>query len=168
MNADLSSSRDSTARKRTSRRKRPARVAPWKLWGSERVWLSLAFQYPFVRRYRAAAFVAVFYTVRDALLPIKGGAPLLCKRSREHGSDFSRFPSVRWRTLRPETALQGPRTGFMFADVPTEARIQPIFKEMDNPSCDRWIRAKFRDGSLSQASTENFCKDLDTPNEFYK
>jgi hypothetical protein len=36
----------------------------------------------------------------------------------------------------------------------------------NNQACDQWIRAKFADGSLSEASKENFCKDLDTPIEF--
>jgi hypothetical protein len=36
----------------------------------------------------------------------------------------------------------------------------------NNQACDQWIRAKFADGSFSEASKENFCKDLDTPIEF--
>jgi hypothetical protein len=36
----------------------------------------------------------------------------------------------------------------------------------NNQGCDQWIRAKFADGSFSEASKENFCKDLDTPIEF--
>ena len=36
----------------------------------------------------------------------------------------------------------------------------------DNEGCDQWIRAKFSDGSFSEASKQNFCEDLDTPIEF--
>ena len=36
----------------------------------------------------------------------------------------------------------------------------------NNQACDQWIRAKFADGSFSEASKENFCTDLDTPIEF--
>jgi hypothetical protein len=103
MNADRYSSPIFEVRKRTSRPKGPARVAPRKLWGSERVWPSVAFKYPCVRRYRAAAFVAVFYTNRDVLTPMKGGDPLHCERSPTHGSRCARLRSVRWRTLQTET-----------------------------------------------------------------
>jgi hypothetical protein len=33
----------------------------------------------------------------------------------------------------------------------------------DSEGCDQWIRAKFKDGSTSPASKQNFCEDLDTP-----
>jgi hypothetical protein len=33
----------------------------------------------------------------------------------------------------------------------------------DDEGCDQWIRAKFSDGSFSEASKQNFCEDLDTP-----
>ena len=36
----------------------------------------------------------------------------------------------------------------------------------DDEGCDQWIRAKFSDGSYSEASKQNFCEDLDTPIEF--
>lgn len=36
----------------------------------------------------------------------------------------------------------------------------------DNEGCDQWIRAKFADGSTSEASQQNFCQDLDDPIEF--
>lgn len=36
----------------------------------------------------------------------------------------------------------------------------------DNEGCDQWIRAKFSDGTYSEASKQNFCEDLDTPIEF--
>lgn len=36
----------------------------------------------------------------------------------------------------------------------------------DNESCTQWIRAKFADGSTSEPSKQDFCKDLDDPIEF--
>lgn len=36
----------------------------------------------------------------------------------------------------------------------------------DGENCDQWIRAKFSDGSVSEASKQDFCQDLDTPIEF--
>lgn len=36
----------------------------------------------------------------------------------------------------------------------------------DNEACEQWIRAKFSDGSVSEPSKQDFCKDLDTPIEF--
>lgn len=36
----------------------------------------------------------------------------------------------------------------------------------DNEDCNQWIRAKFMDGSYSEASKQDFCKDLDDPIEF--
>jgi hypothetical protein len=36
----------------------------------------------------------------------------------------------------------------------------------DDENCDQWIRAKFSDGSYSEASKQDFCQDLDTPIEF--
>jgi hypothetical protein len=39
-------------------------------------------------------------------------------------------------------------------------------KSTDGENCDQWIRAKFSDGSFSEASKQNFCEDLDTPIEF--
>lgn len=36
----------------------------------------------------------------------------------------------------------------------------------DNEACKQWIRAKFSDGTFSEASKEDFCKDLDDPIEF--
>jgi hypothetical protein len=32
--------------------------------------------------------------------------------------------------------------------------------------CEQWLRAKFADGSTSEASQQDFCEDLDTPIEF--
>jgi hypothetical protein len=39
-------------------------------------------------------------------------------------------------------------------------------KSTDGENCDQWIRAKFSDGSFSEASKQNFCEDLDSPIEF--
>ena len=36
----------------------------------------------------------------------------------------------------------------------------------DNEGCEQWIRAKFADGSTSEASKQDFCQDLDDPIEF--
>jgi len=36
----------------------------------------------------------------------------------------------------------------------------------DTEGCDQWIRAKFADGSYSEPSKFNFCKNLDEPIEF--
>jgi hypothetical protein len=36
----------------------------------------------------------------------------------------------------------------------------------NDEKCHQWIRAKFADGSYSQPSKEDFCKDLDDPIEF--
>ena len=36
----------------------------------------------------------------------------------------------------------------------------------DNEACEQWIRAKFMDGSYSEASKQDFCQDLDDPIEF--
>ncbi|WP_300615575.1 hypothetical protein [Dokdonella sp.] len=36
----------------------------------------------------------------------------------------------------------------------------------DDEPCEQWIRAKFRDGSSSPPSKQDFCQDLDTPIEF--
>lgn len=36
----------------------------------------------------------------------------------------------------------------------------------NNEPCKQWIRAKFKDGSYSDPSHQNFCKDLDEPIEF--
>ena len=36
----------------------------------------------------------------------------------------------------------------------------------DSEPCNQWIRAKFSDGEWSEASKQNFCKDLETPIEF--
>lgn len=33
----------------------------------------------------------------------------------------------------------------------------------DNEGCDQWIRAKFSDGSFSEASKQDFCQDLEEP-----
>lgn len=35
-----------------------------------------------------------------------------------------------------------------------------------NEPCKQWIRAKFKDGTYSEPSRQNFCKDLDEPIEF--
>jgi hypothetical protein len=35
----------------------------------------------------------------------------------------------------------------------------------DEP-CEQWIRAKFKDGSTSEPSKQDFCQDLDDPIEF--
>ena len=36
----------------------------------------------------------------------------------------------------------------------------------DNEKCHQWIRAKFSDGSWSEPSKQDFCRDLDEPIEF--
>lgn len=36
----------------------------------------------------------------------------------------------------------------------------------DNEGCTQWIRAKFKDGSVSEPSKQDFCADLDDPIEF--
>jgi len=36
----------------------------------------------------------------------------------------------------------------------------------NNEKCHQWIRAKFEDGSWSEPSKQDFCKDLDEPIEF--
>lgn len=36
----------------------------------------------------------------------------------------------------------------------------------DDQPCKQWIRAKFKDGSTSEPSRQNFCEDLDEPIEF--
>ncbi len=36
----------------------------------------------------------------------------------------------------------------------------------DGEGCEQWMRAKFADGSFSEASKQDFCEDLDTPIEF--
>jgi hypothetical protein len=36
----------------------------------------------------------------------------------------------------------------------------------NNQACEQWIRAKFADGSWSEAVKEDFCHDLDEPIEF--
>jgi len=37
----------------------------------------------------------------------------------------------------------------------------------DNQSCKQWIKARFADGSESEASYIDFCKNLDDPIVFY-
>jgi hypothetical protein len=36
----------------------------------------------------------------------------------------------------------------------------------NDEKCHQWIRAKYRDGSVSEPSKQDFCKDLDDPIEF--
>lgn len=36
----------------------------------------------------------------------------------------------------------------------------------DGEGCVQWMRAKFADGSTSEASRQDFCEDLDAPIEF--
>ena len=36
----------------------------------------------------------------------------------------------------------------------------------DNEGCEQWIRAKFADGSTSEASRQDFCQNLEDPIEF--
>ncbi len=36
----------------------------------------------------------------------------------------------------------------------------------DNEGCEQWMRAKFADGTTSEASKQDFCQDLDDPIEF--
>lgn len=36
----------------------------------------------------------------------------------------------------------------------------------DDQKCHQWIRAKFADGTYSEASKQDFCHDLDDPIEF--
>jgi hypothetical protein len=36
----------------------------------------------------------------------------------------------------------------------------------DDQKCHQWIRAKFADGSFSEATKQDFCHDLDDPIEF--
>ena len=36
----------------------------------------------------------------------------------------------------------------------------------DSQECEQWIRAKFSDGTFSEASKQDFCEDLDDPIEF--
>lgn len=36
----------------------------------------------------------------------------------------------------------------------------------DDQPCKQWIRAKFKDGTSSAPSRQNFCEDLDEPIEF--
>ena len=39
-------------------------------------------------------------------------------------------------------------------------------KSTNDQPCKQWIRAKFKDGTYSEASRQDFCKDLDDPIEF--
>ena len=36
----------------------------------------------------------------------------------------------------------------------------------DGEGCEQWMRAEFADGSVSEASKQDFCADLDSPIEF--
>jgi hypothetical protein len=38
--------------------------------------------------------------------------------------------------------------------------------DTDDEKCHQWIRAKFADGSWSEATKQDFCHDLDDPIEF--
>lgn len=70
-------------------------------------------------------------------------------------------------------ALQVSENGKAWGDFDIGGGIAPgktekleWYSSTDNESCNQWIRARFADGSDSEAAKFNFCKNLDDPITF--
>ena len=50
--------------------------------------------------------------------------------------------------------------------APGERTTLVLDSSTDDQKCHQWIRAKFADGSFSEATKQDFCHDLNDPIEF--